>query len=134
FGRCVGPTVRESTLPLVGDGQEHDSFRANVLRLGVMERTHFMGERPVTETPRWYRHADLFVYTSLSETYGQVVSEALWCGLPVVAFADGMGVSQQVTDGQDGVLVPPAPDLEADRRFAAEVTALLRSPPCRERL
>ena len=135
FARFIGPAVPEATLTLVGDGPEHDSFRANARRLGVMERTHFMGERPVTETPRWYRHADLFVYTSLSETYGQVVSEALWCGLPVVAFADGMGVSQQVTDGQDGVLVPPAPDLEAaDRRFAAEVTALLRSPPCRERL
>ena len=44
------------------------------------------------DTPKWYRHADVFVYTSLSETYGQVVSEALWCGLPVVAFVDDKGV------------------------------------------
>jgi 1,2-diacylglycerol 3-alpha-glucosyltransferase len=135
FGRSIAPAVPAATLTLVGDGPEHDSFKASARRLGVIERTHFLGERPVTETPRWYRHADLFVYTSLSETYGQVVSEALWCGLPVVAFADGMGVSQQVTDGQDGVLVPPEPDpAAADRRFAAEVTALLRSTSRRERL
>jgi hypothetical protein len=30
-----------------------------------------------------------------SETYGQVIGEALWSGLPVVAFEDGMGVTRR---------------------------------------
>jgi hypothetical protein len=53
-----------------------------------------------------------------------VVSEALWCGLPVVALADGKGVSDQVVHGSDGFLVEPkAPG--ADEQYAAHVLSLL---------
>ena len=95
----------------------------------MADRVFFTGEQALTEVPNWYRHADIFVYTSLSETYGQVISEALWCGLPVVAFADSMGVSSQVSSGVDGMLVEPGPDARtADWRFAKEVVSLLRNP------
>jgi hypothetical protein len=64
-----------------------------------------------------------------------VVSEALYSGLPCVAFADGMGVSQQIEAGKNGVLVPPAPDeAAADWRFASEVAGLLRDPQRRRAL
>jgi 1,2-diacylglycerol 3-alpha-glucosyltransferase len=119
----------------VGDGPDHDEFRALARRLGVEDRTFFPGEFPVTEMVNWYQHADLFVYTSLSETYGQVVSEALWCGLPVVALADGMGVSQQIVDGQSGILVQPGPDPNLSNwRFGSEVLGLLRHGERRARL
>ncbi len=70
----------------------------------------------------------MFVYTSLSETYGQVVSEALWCGLPAVALSDGMGVDQQVVDGENGWLVPQGDDpLRADAQFGRDVVGLLQN-------
>jgi 1,2-diacylglycerol 3-alpha-glucosyltransferase len=129
FARLIAPAAPDATLTLVGDGPDHDAFRASVEQLGIADRTFFPGEQALTQIPTWYRYADLFVYTSLSETYGQVVSEALWCGLPVVAFADGMGVSQQITHGNDGVLVEPGPDERtANWRFAKEVLTLLRHP------
>ncbi|HVR18304.1 MAG TPA: glycosyltransferase, partial [Polyangiaceae bacterium] len=59
--------------------------------------------------------------------------EALWSGLPVVAFEDGMGVSQQVEGGRNGILVPPGPDERAANwRFAGEVAAFLRDPARRQ--
>ncbi len=129
FARWVAPAMPDATLTLVGDGPDHDLFKSLAKELGVEGRTHFPGEFPVTQLPTWYRHADLFLYTSLSETYGQVVSEALWSGLPVVAFADQMGVSQQVEDEVSGLLVEPGPDAEmADWRFARAVVSLLRHP------
>lgn len=124
FARHVAPARPEATLTLVGDGPDHDSFRALAAELGLGGRVHFVGEVPVTEVPRWYRHADVFVYTSLSETYGQVVSEAMWCGLPAVGFADGMGVSQQIRDGRDGYLIAPDAS-DADAAFGARVVRLL---------
>jgi len=128
FARWIAPSVPEATLTLVGDGPDHDSFRETAIKLGVADRVFFPGEHPVTSIPAWYRNADLFVYTSLSETYGQVVSEALWCGLPVVALADGMGVCQQVDEGINGVLVDPAQDAElVNWRFGSEAVALLRN-------
>jgi len=117
----------EATLTLVGDGADHDAFKARAQRLGVGDRTFFPGEFPVDEVKSWYAHGDLFVYGSLSETYGQVVSEAMYCGLPVVAFDDQAGVAQQVTHEKDGLLLPAEPDREAcDEAFGAEVVRLLR--------
>lgn len=129
FARHVAPRCPLASLTLVGDGPDHDDFRALARELGLGERAQFVGEVPITAVPRWYRHADVFVYTSLSETYGQVVSEALWCGLPAVGFDDRMGVAQQIRDGRDGFLVPPGPDEDvADELFAARAARLLEDP------
>lgn len=130
FAKHVAPRVPDATLTLVGDGADHDAFKARAQRLGVGGRTFFPGEFPVTEVKSWYAHADLFLYASMSETYGQVVSEAMYCGLPVVAFDDDAGVAQQVASGRDGLLLPPEPDREAcDERFGAEVIRLLADRP-----
>ena len=135
FAAHVAPQVPEATLTLVGDGPDHDDFRREAEQLGVARRCFFPGEFPVTDIPTWYRHADLFVYTSLSETYGQVVSEAMWCGLSVVAFADQMGVSHQLEDSSAGILVEPGPDTErADAAFGVEVVRLLQQPVLRRAL
>jgi len=132
FAQHIAPKHKNATLTLVGDGPDHDAFREQAVRLGVADRTFFPGEYPVTQMVDFYRNADVFVYPSLSETYGQVVSEAMWCGLPVVAFEDGMGVSHQVNSGDDGILVAPGPDQgAANRDFAAAVNALLSQPAMR---
>lgn len=135
FARYITAAAPDASLTLVGDGPDHDVFRRVAEGLGVADRCWFPGEFPVTALPDFYRNADLFTYTSLSETYGQVVSEALWCGLPAVAFADDMGVSQQVEHEVSGLLVDPGPDEEmADWRFARAVVALLRNPRRRHAL
>jgi glycosyltransferase involved in cell wall biosynthesis len=131
FAQRIAPVEPAATLTLVGDGPEHDSYRAQAAALGVAERVFFPGEVPLTDIPAYYRHADLFVYPSLSETYGQVVSEALWCGLPVIAFADGMGVSDQIEHGRTGFLIDPRQSEDGeqgDRDFSTAVLRLLRNP------
>ena len=97
FAEHLLPRVEGISLTLVGDGPDHDALRGLADELGIGGHTNFVGEKALSEMSGWYRHADIFVYGSLSETYGQVVSEALWCGLPVVAFDDGMGVAGQVS-------------------------------------
>jgi 1,2-diacylglycerol 3-alpha-glucosyltransferase len=135
FAELIAPAVPDATLTLVGDGPDHDVFRAEALDLGIAHRTFFPGEQALGEISGWYQHADVFVYASLSETYGQVIGEALWSGLPVVAFEDGMGVSQQIESGKSGILVPPGPDERAANwRFAGEVAALLRDSARRQTL
>ena len=133
FAEHLLPRVEDISITLVGDGPDHDGLRELADQLGIGEQTHFVGEKALAEMSGWYRHADLFVYASLSETYGQVVSEALWCGLPVVAFDDGMGVAGQVSHREDGFLIDPIhPD--ADLWFARCVELVLGSPALRGRL
>jgi len=135
FARLIAPAIPDASLTLVGDGPDYDSFVELAGRLKIAERTFFLGERPLQQIPGFYRHADLFVYTSLSETYGQVISEALWCGLPAVALADGMGVSQQIVDGETGILVDPgAGERAANWRFAKAVIQLLHDHPRRQQM
>ena len=135
FARWIAPQAPDTTLTLVGDGPDQDAIRAHAARAGVAERVFFPGEFPVTDTADFYRHADVFVYTSLSETYGQVVSEAMWHGLPVIALDDRMGVADQVRSGQDGLLIPAASDVErVNRCFGGEVLGLLRQPTLRRRM
>lgn len=129
FARWIAPASPRATLTLVGDGPDHDTFRAYAAEKGVAERVFFPGEQALTSMSTWYRWADLFVYASLSETYGQVVSEALWCGLPVVAFDDGMGVTEQLSDGGGGMLIGRGPDEDlASWHFASAVVGLLHQP------
>ncbi len=109
FAQYVLPAHPEASLTLVGDGQEHKVLQQLAESLGIAHRCDFVGERPHKDLRDFYGHADLFAYASLSETYGQVISEALWCGAPVVAIDDGMGVAYQCQSGHDSFLVEPGP-------------------------
>lgn len=129
FAKHVAPKHPTATLFFVGDGPDTGSYKVLARRLGVENRVVFVGEVAFSSMPDFYRHADLFLHVSLSETFGNVLGEALWCGAPAVAFADGMGASAQVADGVNGRLVPPAGllrgDDEGDEAFGAAVLSLL---------
>lgn len=125
FARYIAPNAADATLTLVGDGPDHDSFVAEVQARGLSQRVFFAGEVALGQVAAYYRHADLFVYASRSETYGQVISEALYSGLPVVAFHDDKGVSDQIRSGSDGVLIRgDAGEEHGNWRFGG------RSSPC----
>lgn len=128
FAEQIAPALPEASFTMVGDGADHDSFKRRVAELGLEDRIFFPGEVAVTEVRNWYAHADVFVYASLSETYGQVISEAMWCGLPVVAFDDHAGVAQQIRHGETGYLLPAGPSkADTNRDFGEAVRGLLRN-------
>ncbi len=132
FAHTVAPQNADATLTLVGGGPDHEMLVHLAQELGLSGRVFFEGEKTLAQVQAFYRHADLFAYTSLSETYGQVVSEALWCGLPVVAMNDGKGVEQQVTRDQDGLLINPGPNVSnSDWRFGQALLGLLENEPRR---
>lgn len=67
-------------------------------------------------------HLDLLVLPSYAEPFGTVLAEAMAAGTPVVATTVG-GLPEVVTDGRDGVLVPPG---RPDALAAGIVRALER--------
>jgi trehalose synthase len=76
------------------------------------------------------RHAAVIVQKSLHEGFGLTVTEALWKHRPVVASAVG-GISDQIRDGVDGLLVHDPTDLD---EFARVLRRLLGDPALAERL
>jgi glycosyltransferase involved in cell wall biosynthesis len=94
----VRPTVR---FLFVGDGPA----RAEVeQRMGPHAK--FAGYRSGDDLADHYAAADLFAFSSRTETFGNVVLEAMASGLPVVALRAG-GVAGIVRSGESGVLVEP---------------------------
>lgn len=138
FARHIAPELENATLTVVGQGPETAAFRKVAEQEGVADRVFFVGEVPFSTMASYYGHADVFMHTSLSETYGNVLGEALWCATPTVAFADGMGASAQVRDGHNGVLLAPGKgggdEASADEAFGRAVVALIHDPEERARL
>lgn len=77
----------------------------------------------------YYHAADVYVHAAKAEAFGKSVTEAMACGLPVVATAVG-GIPEQIIDGQTGLLV--AGCNAAEMAFAIE--ALLSSDESRRRI
>ena len=113
-------------LMLVGDGPDRAAAAQRARELGVQHSVCFLGKRP--DFVDYLRHADAFLLTSESESFGLAALEALSCGVPVLGYRVG-GVPSVVTEDV-GRLVQPF-DLDA---LAGAVVAVVSSAETRRSL
>jgi phosphatidylinositol alpha 1,6-mannosyltransferase len=96
---------------IVGHGGEEASLRAG------LKSAEFAGVLRGVELARAYADMDVLVFPSHTDTFGNVVLEALASGVPAVVTPDG-GPKYIVRDGETGFVV-------ADDGFARAVAALV---------
>lgn len=89
----------------------------------------FCGARRGEDLAAHYASADLFLFPSLTETFGNVVLEAMASGLPLVGYDDA-AVSECVEDGVNGLSCPPGDEAA----FIAHACRLAADAPLRRRL
>lgn len=94
----------EAVLVLAGDGPMRVDMERLVADLGIGRRVLFLGHRD--DIPDLLGAADCLLLTSRSEGVPQAVTQALGCGVPVVATAVG-GVPELIPNERTGLLVPP---------------------------
>ena len=92
-------------LDIVGDGAAREEYEHLAVDLKLCDKVTFHGLKTRTEVAEFMRRADLFVVSSLAETFSVPAAEALASGTPVLATRCG-GPEEFV--GEDvGLLVSP---------------------------
>lgn len=82
--------------------------------LGIEKKVTFTGTQQPEELKRYYRKADVFVYPSLYENFGQPMLEAASAGVPIVATAVGLA-RDLIREDETGFIVPDDPRVISER-------------------
>lgn len=129
---------RNVHLVFVGDGPDGPGLR-RLVTPDVVSNVHFAGFVPVTDLPGFLAGADLLAQPSEYDPHPLAISEALYCGLPVIASTGvgSIGSSDDVRPGVNGFcfdvgdvqtiaehILRLASDRELCRRFRAASLAI----------
>lgn len=106
------------TLVLVGDGPDEAPLRQRATDLGL-RNVVFRGFVPSEALPELYVAADVFVFPTLGDPYGLVLDEAMACSLPLISTSAVGELHLRISDGLNGLIVPPADSVALARAMSA---------------
>ena len=117
-----------ATLVVVGEGKDREALK--LLTESALARVEMRGALSNDRVPPYHAAAEVFAAPAVGqESFGIALVEAMAAGVPVVA-TDIPGYREVVSDGVEGLLVPPR-DPEA---LAAALVRVLRDPALAARL
>ena len=109
----------DAQLVIVGDGPYLPEMKQ------LLPHAHFTGFQKGPDLSRAYASADIFVFPSTSDTFGNVVLEAMASGLPVIV-SDKMGPQEIVNHDHTGFVTHSPAD------FAEKLDLLIHDPDRRQ--
>lgn len=103
--RLAAAKREDLRLLVAGDGPQKGAVET--LPVGLRGRVSMLGAVPNAEIPAYYAACDVYISPAVGgESFGIVLVESMAAGLPLVA-SDIAGYREVVTDGVQGLLVPP---------------------------
>lgn len=106
------------SLLIAGDGPERASYEGEVKKRGL-DRVYFLGYQQREQLPELFAIADLFVFHTLSDPFGAVLSEAMAAEVPVVSSIHAAATWEWVEEGVTGFRIDP-------KETASSVDTLLK--------
>ena len=113
---------------ILGEGKERPKLEYYAKKLGVSDNVCFLGFQ--NNPFKYMARADIFVLSSLWEGFGNVIIEAMACGIPVISTRCPSGPEEIIIDGVNGLLVKVG-DAE---EMAQAILKLLKDKILREKL
>ncbi len=120
--------TRKARLIILGEGEQRPVLESLAQELGVSDNILMPGFAPAPQA--WLAYADLFVCPSNREGFGNVIVEAMACGVPVVSTDCPVGPAEILAQGRYGKLVP----VNTVPALAQAMGEALREVPDREAL
>lgn len=121
--RAIQQHIPDAQFLIVGDGPERKRLQEQY------PDCLFAGMRTGEELAEHFASGDLFLYPSTSETFGNVVLEAMASGLPVVTF-DYAAAHEYIHSGKNGMAVP----LDDNAAFIQAAVALAQDKQLRQQM
>jgi glycosyltransferase involved in cell wall biosynthesis len=116
----------KATLTIVGDGPLREPLERMLARKHLADAIEFRGKMTREETLRTLGEHTALIFTSIRDTSGNVVLEAMAQGLPVIAF-NHQGIPEML-DGSCGYLVETVDDGNEAEDFARSIIEVIRHP------
>ena len=108
---------------MAGTGPMRASLEAKSRELRIQDHVCWLGHRK--ELQELFQGVDLFLHTAKGEAFGNVLVEAMACGIPIVAMRSG-AAPEIIKEGVTGLLVEPG--VGEPERAADAIQALWRDP------
>ena len=116
-------------LRIIGEGDLRAPLERQIMAHRLQDRVALPGSTSMIAEE--YTRAQIYVHPALYESFGLVVAEAQGYGLPVVGFADCLGVAERIQEGCNGLLVAGAGRSKA---LAQGLRTLMMQPALRTAL
>ncbi|MFB7370474.1 glycosyltransferase family 4 protein [Streptomyces sp. NPDC056222] len=124
----VAPKHPDWTLRLYGSGEEEAALKKQSEQLGLTSSVEWMGR--TSDVPGVLKDSSLFALSSRGEGFPLALMEAMATAVPCVAFDVAPGVREIITDGENGLVVPPGNTAE----FARKLDKLISDQELRDRM
>ena len=85
FSHIKSPIKKKLQLTIIGNGSEKKKLKNLILSLGEQKNIFLLGEVSRTDVAAKMRDSDMYILSSLKETFGVVVIEAMAVGLPILS-------------------------------------------------
>jgi len=119
-------------LEFIGQGPELEKLKRTATKLDLLNQVKFTGFLPHAEVVDKFRDANIFLFTSIRDTSGNVLLEAMAAGLPSVILCH-QGAAEMTTPETAIRVLPDSPERVANR-LAEGILILAGNPELRSRM
>jgi len=124
----IKKSCENSKFIIIGDGAAKKTLKKLTIKLDVYKDVFFTGHIKKEEVINLFQASDIFIFSSLTETQGIVVMEAIISGLPVVAIKSN-GIEDIVQNDKNGILTENSVD-----EFSRSVLKIINDKELRNKL
>lgn len=101
----VKERIKNAKLYLIGDGEEKENIKELIKAYKLEKYVILPGFLSQVEMSKYLMNSKIYVMTSITESFGLVLIEAMSYGLPCIAFDSASGARELIENGKNGYLI-----------------------------